>query len=1226
MEMFSVNTTTQRERVWQCTCLTLVILLCPLPMSSGTLINGRLLGGILDDIADNGLGVSDVQAEYDALEYTNSPLDGAGISKQLANSISAQIQGAEAALKGLVNVIEEQYSSFSGENQYTQCCEVTNTNDDPRYKSEVNFDKACVAEAGQSSVNKKFPTARIVEVMKENVRINPNLKWQYFGGEDGILLNYPAVKPTGVPDCDSYDPRFRSFYASAVSPVPKDVVLVLDTSDSMRTLHNGKTLMELAKQAARTVLDSLGPNDQIGLVSLASSASTPVLAESTCYTTTLAAATPSNIQNLKKYLDSLRAMGGRNYEAGLKKAFSFFRSSNGTVRDQVVLFLAAGGSSEGSDPVSTIRDENAALEEKVLVLTFGLGKSVTGSVQTTLQNMAAQTQSRMSAGEVKMGTFTKVENPDDLSVAMATYYKFFLSPSQGVSNPEISAPHRDILDKGLITSICLPAYHSGRLIGVACSDVAMSELLSEATYFDKGELSYAFVINGYGRTYSHPLLPRPYDDPDDPIFVDIHHLERAPAAKSVISSMIRGEEGNSSFVSTRTQARGDVFREGVSITNVMSHYYWAPVAGSTWSVCVVISDGSKNTEISPPTVLPSIFRYHRLDLKSASIPCKHFFKYATKDTTSVMLTPGAFRQPYHYLNTEETATNVTQYERYLTGQSSQNPGFKNSVLGSVAATYKAEVIWRKKHADYITWRSIGTMDGVVRVFPGTQLAKSYDHTRTDWFQRSLVDKGKNVVSAPYLDPWGSGYMITLSRTLYEAKADRQHTPSDNIVAVMKADFTLYYLYQAIQDNYTYCSLSSYRCFVIDSSGYLVVHDSFVEVSDSPNIEKVHIFSKEPAIGRDLVAKGVLVRESCIEYKKEREHFYWKVIAVPGSGIDNMAVGLQYELHSVSNSNVYLVITRRKLNTTPCKCTSDSPSYDSQCGALARECECPCYKNSSDYNSCRLEFSTPENMTVPCPQALPNIPHLVHGESSRIKSLSNCKALSCHLNSTQRGCFSVVGCSWCRQSKSGKELNAYYCAKQLDCYFGRVGQKCPYDTCGSSNVDNGGDDLNEVGLMIGFAVFGVVFLYIISKKFREKVHRCRNNVLEHRCRLPRCNCPKPQIPSIFQDCCQKSTNADEAPSSSNTQVSTISNNMVSSSDSDSDAVSQVVNNDPDPPPPVTVTFANSVFDSEPPPPTAPPPAYEDVVPVAYEDVAPAPPPSYDRIMMYMVRNNDTDSQT
>ena len=50
------------------------------------------------------------------------------------------------------------------------------------------------------------------------------------------------------------------------SPEPKDVVIVVDKSGSMgfeASKHNGQYLMDIAKDAAQTVLATLNPKDRV---------------------------------------------------------------------------------------------------------------------------------------------------------------------------------------------------------------------------------------------------------------------------------------------------------------------------------------------------------------------------------------------------------------------------------------------------------------------------------------------------------------------------------------------------------------------------------------------------------------------------------------------------------------------------------------------------------------------------------------------------------------------------------------------------------------------------------------------------------------------------------------------------------------------------------------------------------------------------------------------------
>ena len=54
------------------------------------------------------------------------------------------------------------------------------------------------------------------------------------------------------------------FYVTTATPDPKDVVLILDTSGSMTfQTASGQTRINVAKEAAKTVINTLSPNDRV---------------------------------------------------------------------------------------------------------------------------------------------------------------------------------------------------------------------------------------------------------------------------------------------------------------------------------------------------------------------------------------------------------------------------------------------------------------------------------------------------------------------------------------------------------------------------------------------------------------------------------------------------------------------------------------------------------------------------------------------------------------------------------------------------------------------------------------------------------------------------------------------------------------------------------------------------------------------------------------------------
>lgn len=62
-----------------------------------------------------------------------------------------------------------------------------------------------------------------------------------------------------------------------------------------------------------------------------------------------------------------------------------------------------------------------------------------------------------------------------------------------------------------------------------------------------------------------------------------------------------------------------------------------------------------------------------------------------------------------------------------------------------------------------------TSTGVFLMYPGAMLDKFYDPTKRPWFTSARLHPGRVVLSAPYLDAGGAGYIVTVSHTIYEGK-------------------------------------------------------------------------------------------------------------------------------------------------------------------------------------------------------------------------------------------------------------------------------------------------------------------------------------------------------------------------------------------------------------------------------------------------------------------------
>ena len=93
-----------------------------------------------------------------------------------------------------------------------------------------------------------------------------DLKWQYYGTQEGVLVNYPGFLWGGC-EGSTYDPRERPWYVMGATG-PKDVIIILDKSGSMKNSDR----MTNAIAGAQTVVNSLTNVDYVSVVAFSTTA------------------------------------------------------------------------------------------------------------------------------------------------------------------------------------------------------------------------------------------------------------------------------------------------------------------------------------------------------------------------------------------------------------------------------------------------------------------------------------------------------------------------------------------------------------------------------------------------------------------------------------------------------------------------------------------------------------------------------------------------------------------------------------------------------------------------------------------------------------------------------------------------------------------------------------------------------------------------------------------
>jgi Ca-activated chloride channel homolog len=142
--------------------------------------------------------------------------------------------------------------------------------------------------------------------------------------------------------------------------VPRDVTAVVDVSGSM----SGEK-MEQARQAVLQLLNTLGTQDRIRLISFSSGVSV--------WREEWAPATPATLQDARAWADALVASGGTNISGALEEAL---RAPSPAHRLPVVIFLTDGMPTVGETNIDRLLDGVERRRGRSRIFSFGVGYDV----------------------------------------------------------------------------------------------------------------------------------------------------------------------------------------------------------------------------------------------------------------------------------------------------------------------------------------------------------------------------------------------------------------------------------------------------------------------------------------------------------------------------------------------------------------------------------------------------------------------------------------------------------------------------------------------------------------------------------------------------------------------------------------------------------------------------------------------------------------------------------
>ncbi|EFX73378.1 hypothetical protein DAPPUDRAFT_109876 [Daphnia pulex] len=626
------------------------------------------------------------------------------------------------------------------------------------------------------------------------------------------------------------------------------------------------------------------------------------------------------------------------------------------------------------------------LQGRLVINTYALiddGKPIMYE-EAFLQDVAMQNYSRYNVSfaalerlPIMRGQALAINSTRGLSSTVGDYLSLLLNFS-AVHQATItySPPYWDSIGKGLVISLTQPCFHLDLLVGAVGLDIHLADLIEDFTYFNvPGGRSYVFLIDSI-------------------------------AIRRQMLTSTSGT-GRVSFVSNSTDTTEQNSDDDDEIKSTTTLVCTCERVGSTpYIACIVTRHDMAVSDVQvlrrvPPTSLPDLV-YHRLD--GFSSPSKSW--------------------------AEPSPVVIQSFMAFLSDKTKliANPALRSAVRSDVGALAQLVPFWRSQFGhsllrQFVVRRYAATAtSGVMIEYPATVRPASFDPQRRPWYQKAVEFLGKIVVTGPSLDPSGSGFVVSISHTIYEGKTSGHHSSTDGVVAVVGADLTLSYMHRMLWATLPFCPDRtgqvrglSVRCFIMDERGYLLVHPNLLDPSTQggqANVEQQHLTHHEPLVASNLLNHDRFVlKKACSSYPDRTvQRFYQLNLTlndqwVDRSGTPDMPVPVLTNLVHGEHCIRYQIVAIQGNKLVDRLCLNCHRMEQS-------ECECPC--------ECPLELDTCINMSDSAQSEAEGLPNCPASEmssspppppSSRSRDvdlLPSCLAPDCEGRLSEKECFGVVG--------------------------------------------------------------------------------------------------------------------------------------------------------------------------------------------------------------------------
>ncbi|XP_028402985.1 voltage-dependent calcium channel subunit alpha-2/delta-1-like isoform X1 [Dendronephthya gigantea] len=791
----------------------------------------------LVELAKEGLRTKELQRLYDEASYVAEQRDGKRTVEAVKEKLGGYFSKKEKAAKTLAaetakliasvnkTVLEDIKSVRDLPSDVYSDADLQNYNPviSPKYntlfKQTISLKQSSVKISDQTPRDNAEVIKTIAwssgldKIFVQNLGNDSDLRWQYFGSNNGLYRMYPGREwqTNFAGFYEDYDPRVRPWYIAATSG-PKDVVIVLDCSHSM----SGKKF-NMAKSIAITVLNTLTKQDYVNVICgrepyydevgkfIHEDVQTNVLS---CQQNRLVPASTSHRKDLIAKIKELKAAGATKLKNAFEKSFDLLTGNTGTRCQSFIIFITDGQDTDGDK----VRCEKGYYTRSGYVP----GKKcqydwdvVWDNVKlwntrgTRIFSYLVVDDGEEFPGKLacdNRGFMKKIVESTNLISQMQDYYDFLTANTQSTANITWSPPYLDALGLGLMVTAAIPVV-TNRTLGVIGIDVTLEEIENILTRYTWGS-AYAFLINNEGETIFHPLLRPSTQLVDDPIFVDIKELEKPGGDgmkdfTQVIKEMKEGKTGSKRIENAdRALPKGD-FQDGLKYIKTPVTYFYTGVPDSSYSFAFSFTDSDlkyRRPDRPGQAVgsLPKNFygymrsyndSYVRKELGPVFEILDLQFNvedypelYISRNHSSVFIAPRAYCNPNKYLfndNSSQLTVDIHKLINDLENSSECNVSgtlLPGSVRSDVLITAPIETAWKARNRTIlkdVRWTYVATTRGAFRSYPGHRSPKNFDPTRRPWYHRTIVNPSKTSVSNAYMDLNGIGKVITISQAVFE---------------------------------------------------------------------------------------------------------------------------------------------------------------------------------------------------------------------------------------------------------------------------------------------------------------------------------------------------------------------------------------------------------------------------------------------------------------------------